>query len=107
MRRLLAGAGKPDVSGFHISRACAYFWASVPHLARDHKRVEELAAMHGELGRLGILIKLWLEDDFRTAAVDAPTLRAALEKIAHTQEEIHEIMRGGVLPVAASVRRKI
>jgi hypothetical protein len=68
----------------------------------DNKRVEELAAMHGELGRLGHLLKRWLEDDVRTAAVDAPTLRAALEKIARTQDEMHEIMRGVVLPVTAA-----
>lgn len=73
----------------------------------DNKRVEELSAMHGELGRLGHLLKLWLEDDTRTGAVDAPTLRAALEKITRTQEEMHEIMRGVVLPVAGPPRRKI
>lgn len=73
----------------------------------DNKRVEELAAMHGELGRLGQLLRQWLEGDARAAAVDAPTLRAALEKIARTQDEMHEIMRGVVLPIAAPAPRKI
>ncbi len=42
MRRLLADAGKPDVPGLYISRGCEYFWATVPYLARDEKRVEDL-----------------------------------------------------------------
>jgi hypothetical protein len=42
MRRMLADAGKPDVPGLYISRACEYFWATVPHLARDQKRIEDV-----------------------------------------------------------------
>ncbi|MFA7597394.1 MAG: phage terminase large subunit [Novosphingobium sp.] len=42
MRRLLADAGKPDVPGLYISRACEYFWSTVPYLARDQKRVEDV-----------------------------------------------------------------
>lgn len=42
MRRLLADAGKPDVPGVYVSRACEYFWATVPYLARDQKRVEDV-----------------------------------------------------------------
>jgi hypothetical protein len=42
MRRLLADAGKPDVPGLYIARHCEYFWATVPYLARDPKRVEDL-----------------------------------------------------------------
>lgn len=42
MRRLLADAGKPDVPGLYISRACEYFWSTVPYLARDMKRVEDV-----------------------------------------------------------------
>jgi len=42
MRRLLSDAGKPDVPGLYISRACEYFWATVPYLARDQKRVEDV-----------------------------------------------------------------
>ncbi len=42
MRRLLADAGKPDMPGLYVSRACEYFWATVPTLARDQKRVEDL-----------------------------------------------------------------
>lgn len=42
MRRLLSDAGKPDVPGLYISRGCGYFWATVPYLARDEKRVEDV-----------------------------------------------------------------
>lgn len=42
MRRLLADAGKPDVPGLFITRAAEYFWQTVPSLARDEKRVEDV-----------------------------------------------------------------
>jgi hypothetical protein len=42
LRRLLADAGKPDAPGLYVSRACAYFCATVPYLARDQKRVEDV-----------------------------------------------------------------
>lgn len=42
MRRLLADAGKPDVPGLYVSRSCEYFWSTVPYLARDRKRVEDV-----------------------------------------------------------------
>lgn len=42
MRRLLEDAGKPDVPGLYISRACEYFWSTVPYLARDEKRQEDV-----------------------------------------------------------------
>jgi hypothetical protein len=42
MRRLLADAGKPDVPGLYVSRACSYFWETVPFLARDEKRVDDV-----------------------------------------------------------------
>ena len=42
MRRLLQDAGKPDVPGLYIARHCEYFWATVPYLGRDLKRVEDL-----------------------------------------------------------------
>lgn len=42
MRRLLADAGKPDVPGLYVSRVCSYFWATVPYLARDQRRIEDV-----------------------------------------------------------------
>ena len=35
-------AAKRDVPGLCVSRACEYFWATVPYLARDQKRVEDI-----------------------------------------------------------------
>jgi len=42
VRRLLSDAGKPDVPGLYVSRGCEYFWATVPYLGRDQKRVEDV-----------------------------------------------------------------
>jgi hypothetical protein len=42
MKRLLADAGKPDVPALYISRCCEYFWQTVPFLARDPRRVEDV-----------------------------------------------------------------
>lgn len=42
MRRLLSDAGKPDVPGLYVSRSCEYFWSTVPYLARDQKRIEDV-----------------------------------------------------------------
>lgn len=42
MRRLLADAGKPDRPGLYVARHCRYFWETVPYLARDQKRVEDM-----------------------------------------------------------------
>lgn len=42
MRRMLSDAGKPDVPGLYIARTCSYFWETVPYLARDQKRVEDV-----------------------------------------------------------------
>lgn len=42
MRRLLADAGKPDKPGLYVTRACHYFWSTVPYLARDQRRPEDV-----------------------------------------------------------------
>ena len=42
MRRMLADAGKPDRPGLYVSRSCSYFWSTVPYLARDMRRPEDL-----------------------------------------------------------------
>jgi len=42
MKRLLADAGKPDKPGLYVSRACEYFWSTVPYLTHDQKRREDL-----------------------------------------------------------------
>ncbi len=42
MRRMLADAGKPDVPGLFVSRNCKYFWETVPVLARDPRRPDDV-----------------------------------------------------------------
>lgn len=64
----------------------------------DNKRVEELARINGDLGRLGGLLKLWLTDDERTASFGESTIRAVLGKIEATQAEMLAVMRKVVLP---------
>jgi hypothetical protein len=66
----------------------------------DNRRVEELAHINGDLGRLGGLLKLWLTDDSRTAQCGAPVIRALLSKIETTMDQMHEIMRSVVMPGA-------
>lgn len=64
----------------------------------DNKRVEELARINGDLGRLGGLLKLWLTDDPRTHQFGESTIRALLSKIEDTQNKMHEVMRAVVMP---------
>lgn len=59
----------------------------------DNRRVEELARINGDLGRLGGLLKLWLTNDARTAEFGEATIRALLSKIEATQDQMHGIMR--------------
>jgi hypothetical protein len=42
MRRLLQDAGKPDRPGLYVARTCEYFWATVPYLARDPKKTDDV-----------------------------------------------------------------
>lgn len=64
----------------------------------DHRRVEELARINGDLGRLGGLLKLWLTDDPRTAQFGEATIRAVLFKIEQTQAQMQDVMRQVVRP---------
>lgn len=42
MRRMLADAGKPDVPGLYVSRRCEYWWSTVPVLARDPRKPDDV-----------------------------------------------------------------
>jgi hypothetical protein len=66
----------------------------------DNKRVEELARINGDLGRLGGLLKLWLTDDRRTAQYGERLIRALLTKIEDTMDQMLGIMRTVVMPRA-------
>lgn len=66
----------------------------------DNKRVEELARINGDLGRLGGLLKLWLTDDVRTLQFGEATILALLSRVASTQDRMHEVMQEVVTPRA-------
>ena len=93
IKRLAAAAGLP-VAAYLRKVGLGY---RLPGIL-DHRRVEELARINGDLGRLGGLLKLWLTNDERTAAFGEATIRAVLAKIADTQDEMHAVMRAVVLP---------
>ena len=93
IKRLAAAAGLP-VAAYLRRVGLGY---RLPGIL-DHRRVEELARINGDLGRLGGLLKLWLTNDERTAAFGESTIRAVLAKIADTQDEMHAVMRAVVLP---------
>ena len=63
MKRMLADAGKADVPGLYVSRACAYWWATVPTLARDPKRIEDVDSTDqdhaADACRYGLLAQTW------------------------------------------------
>ena len=42
MARLLLDAGSPDLPGLYVSRACEYWWQTVPALPRDKIHVEDI-----------------------------------------------------------------
>lgn len=70
------------------------------HSILDHKGVEELARVNGDLGRLGGLLKLWLTDDPRTANYGTALIRAVLAKVEGTMDRMQEIMRTVIIPKA-------
>ncbi len=70
------------------------------HNILDRDRVDELARINGDLGRLGGLLKLWLTDAPHTAQYDERLILALLSKIENTQDKMQEIMRTVVIPKA-------
>lgn len=72
------------------------------HGVMDYEKVRELAAINGDLGRLGGLLKLWLTDDIRTAHFGESTIRALLGRIERTQGQMTEVMRQVVQPRRAA-----
>lgn len=59
----------------------------------DYQRIEELARINGDLGRLGGLLKLWLTNDERLRGVRAEELRRLLSGIERNQEVMRAIMQ--------------
>lgn len=64
----------------------------------ENRCAEELAKINGDLGRLGGLLKLWLNNVERTAGLGEPTIRALLSKITEAQGSMDEVMRKIVMP---------
>lgn len=93
IKALAAAAGK-TASSYLLAVGLGYRTKSL----LDHRRVEELLRINGDLGRLGGLLKLWLTNDERTAKFGEATIRAVLAKIADTQDSMHEVVRKVVLP---------
>jgi hypothetical protein len=91
---------KAKSAGMSVSAYLAAVGAGYPvKTLLDHRRVEELMRIDGNLGRLGGLLKLWLTDDQRTRAFGAGTVRALLHKIEACQAEMlavmHQVVRRG------------
>lgn len=58
-----------------------------------NRRVEEQTRINGDLGRLGVLLKLWLINDERTKDFGEATIRAVLAKIEDSQDKMHGVLR--------------
>ncbi|HQV48587.1 MULTISPECIES: conjugal transfer transcriptional regulator TraJ [Pseudomonadota] len=93
IKRLAASVGLP-VAAYLRNVGLGY---QVPGIL-DNKRVEELARINGDLGRLGGLLKLWLTDDVRTLQFGETTILALLSRIESTQDRMHEVMQEVVTP---------
>jgi hypothetical protein len=93
LEQLAAASGK-SVSSYLLTVGLGYRL----HGILDNRRVEELARVNGDLGRLGGLLKLWLTNDARTAAFGEATIRALLSKIEDTQDSMHAVMRAVITP---------
>ena len=63
----------------------------------DHRRVDDMARINGDLGRLGGLLKLWLTNDAKLKQFNAARMRqtitAVLNKITQNQNTLRDIMR--------------
>lgn len=66
----------------------------------DYEKVRELAAINGDLGRLGGLLKLWLTNDPKTVHFGESTIRALLARIEKTQDDMTAVMRQVIHPRA-------
>ena len=58
----------------------------------DNQKVNELAKINGDLGRLGGLLKLWLSDDRRAAHFDKKEINNLLKELEQTRTQMTDIM---------------
>ncbi|MFO0702143.1 MAG: conjugal transfer transcriptional regulator TraJ [Nitrospira sp.] len=66
----------------------------------DHRQVEELMKINGDLGRLGGLLKLWLSKDTPIAGIEARTVRETLKQIDTAQDQMLALMQRVIRPQA-------
>jgi hypothetical protein len=92
--KALAAAANKSVSTYLLNVGLGYEVRGI----LDHRHVEVLARINGDLGRLGGLLKLWLTNDERTAAFGESTIRALLGKIEDTQDRMQSVIRQVVMP---------
>ena len=59
----------------------------------DYQRIDDLARVNADLGRLGGLLKLWLTNDERLRGIRAEELRRLLAKIERNQDHLRSIMQ--------------
>jgi len=59
-----------------------------PKSITDNEKVQELAKINGDLGRLGGLLKLWLSDDRRAAHFDKKAIIGVLRNIEDTRAQM-------------------
>ena len=50
MRTMLRQAGQLDSPGLYVARRCRYWWSTVPMLARDPRRPEDLDTAQADHG---------------------------------------------------------
>lgn len=58
----------------------------------DNEKVQELAKINGDLGRLGGLLKLWLSNDRRAAHFDKKTINGILKNIEDARSQMVDTM---------------
>ncbi len=89
-----AAAARKSVSSYMLHIGLGYGVRGL----QDHRTVEDLLLVNGDLGRLGGLLKLLLTNEERTAMLGETTIRALLGKVEATQEEIRTMIRAVVMP---------
>lgn len=88
-----SSGSKPKKCGLSISEYLKKLGLGYePTSIMDNQKVNELAKINGDLGRLGGLLKLWLSDDRRAAHFDKKTINGLLKDIEETRTQMTGIM---------------
>ena len=91
-----AAAARMSVSSYMLHVALCYEVRG----GHDHRCAADLIRVCGDQGRLAGLFKLWLTNEERVAMVGEATLRAVLEQIETTRDELRAAIRELVVPRA-------